>query len=120
MFTWHLKLTLEMPPPTPLSRTFGRLTHTGKGGTLSLKVEEVPLPSPLHCTFRRLFHTVTSIPIKGGTVRSNAHVDCFFNALPEPSTNQGHGTEHNMIMVVMSTQDILLHHSFDAHLVHMP
>lgn len=21
MFTWHLKLTLEMPPPTPLSRT---------------------------------------------------------------------------------------------------
>ena len=32
--------------PTPLSRTFGRLAHTGKGGTLSSKVEEVPLPSP--------------------------------------------------------------------------
>ena len=79
-----------------------------------------PSPPPLHCTFRRLFHTVTSIAIKGGTVRSNAHVDCFFNALPEPSTNQGHGTEHNMIMVVMSTQDILLHHSFDAHLDHVP
>ena len=84
----------------------------------------MPLPSPplppLSLTFRRLFHTVTSIPIKGGTARSNAHVDCFFNPLPEPSTKQGHGIEHNMIVGVMSTQDILLHHSFDAHLDHVP
>ena len=36
----------DAPPPTPLSRTFGRLAHTGKGGTLGSKVEEVPLPSP--------------------------------------------------------------------------
>lgn len=37
---------------------------------------------------------------------------------------QGHWTEHNMIMGVrvMSTQDILLHHSLhvDAHLDHVP
>ena len=75
---------------------------------------------PLSFTFRRFSGTVTSIPIKGGTARSKAHVDCFFNPLPEPSTKQGRGTEHNMIMGVMSTQDILLHDSFDAHLDRVP
>lgn len=43
------------------------------------------------------------------------YVDCFFNPLPEPSMKQGRWTEHNMIMGVMRTQDILLHHRLDAY-----
>lgn len=104
--------------PHPLSHTLSSIPI--KGGTVSSKVEEVPLPSPPSCLFRRFSRTVTSIPIKGGTFQSNAHVDCFFNPCPEPPMKQGHGTKHNMIMGVMSTQHILLHHSLDAHLDHVP